>query len=230
MTNPQTQGRRTVIFDLDGTLADTSGDLIAAANACFISLGHGEVLDPQADQLTAFHGGRAMLRLGFSRLNGGDVDEADVDREFPNLLIAYEDDIDRHTRLYPGAMEAVARLHGNDYAVGICTNKPEGLARLLLTRLGILDRFTSLIGADTLPTRKPDPAPFVAAAHGAGGDPTRALLVGDTETDRLTARAAGVPCILVGFGPEGPGVARLAPEAMLDHFDDLDAVVARLIG
>ncbi|MCK8465477.1 HAD-IA family hydrolase [Aliiroseovarius sp. S1339] len=230
MTDTATPGRRTVIFDLDGTLADTSGDLIAAANACFISLGHGEVLDPSQDQLTAFHGARAMLRLGFSRLNGGDVDEADVNREFPNLLDAYEADIDRHTHLYPGAMDAVARLHASDYAVGICTNKSEGLARLLLSRLGILDRFTSLIGADTLPTRKPDPAPFVAAAHGAGGDPTRALLVGDTETDRLTARAAGVPCILVGFGPEGPGVARLAPEAMLDHFDDLDAVVARLIG
>ncbi|GHE93240.1 phosphoglycolate phosphatase [Aliiroseovarius zhejiangensis] len=223
-------GRRTVIFDLDGTLADTSGDLIAAANACFTALGHGEVLDAGADQLTAFHGGRAMLRLGFSRVNGGTVNEADVEREFPNLLIAYEDDIDRHTRLYPGALEAVARLHTAGYAVGICTNKPEGLARLLLTRLGILDRFTSIIGADTLPTRKPDPAPFMAAAREAGGDPARALLVGDTETDRLTARAAGVPCILVGFGPEGPGVARLVPEAMLDHFDDLDQVVADLIG
>lgn len=234
MTNNATpvrrSGRRTVIFDLDGTLADTSGDLIAAANACFAALGHGEVLDPSVDQLTAFHGGRAMLRLGFSRVNGGAVNDADIEREFPNLLIAYEDDIDRHTRLYPGAMEAVARLHDNGYAVGICTNKPEGLARLLLTRLDILGHFTSLIGADTLPTRKPDPAPFVAAAQGAGGDPAHALLVGDTETDRKTAQAAGVPCILVGFGPEGPGVSRLEPEALLDHFDDLDAVVARLIG
>lgn len=226
----QQAGRRTVIFDLDGTLADTSGDLIAAANACFAALGHGDMLDAVKDQLTAFHGGRAMLRLGFSRLNGGTVDEADVDREFPNLLDAYETDIDRHTRLYPGALEAVGRLQQSGYAVGICTNKPEYLARLLLTRMGILDRFPSLIGADTLPTRKPDPAPFVAAAQGAGGDPAHAVLIGDTETDRLTARAAGVPCILVGFGPEGQGVSRLKPEAMLDHFDDLDAVVERLIG
>lgn len=222
-------GRRTVIFDLDGTLADTSGDLIAAANACFEGLGHGAVLDPVADALTAFHGGRAMLRLGFERLHGA-VQETDVDREFPNLLLAYEADIDRHTVLYPGAMDAVGRLHSDGYAVGICTNKPEGLARILLTRLGILDQFTSLIGADTLPTRKPDPAPFVAAAHQAGGDPSKALLVGDTVTDRDTARAAGVPCILVGFGPEGPGVSRFAPEAMLDHYNELDATVARLIG
>lgn len=225
----QGNGKRTVIFDLDGTLADTSGDLIAAANACFEGLGHGAMLDPVADALTAFHGGRAMLRLGFERLNGT-ADEADVDREFPNLLTAYEADIDRHTVIYPGTMEAVERLHVAGYAVGICTNKPEGLARLLLTRLGILDQFTSLIGADTLPTRKPDPAPFVAAAVQAGGDPSRALLVGDTVTDRETARAANAPCILVGFGPEGPGVARLEPEAMLNHYDDLDDTVARLIG
>lgn len=228
MTDRQA-GRRTVIFDLDGTLADTSGDLIGAANACFVMLGHGAMLDPIDDQLTAFQGGRAMLRLGFERLNGA-ADEADIDREFPNLLNAYEADIDRHTVLYPGAMAAVGRLHDAGYAVGICTNKPEGLARLLLTRLGILDQFTSLIGADTLPTRKPDPAPFFAAVDGAGGDPAHALLVGDTDTDRKTARAAGVPSILVGFGPEGQGVSRLAPEALLHHYDDLDAIVARLIG
>lgn len=225
----QGTGKRTVIFDLDGTLADTSGDLIAAANACFEALGHGAQLDPVGDALTAFHGGRAMLRLGFERLNGA-ADEADVDREFPNLLTAYEADIDRHTVIYPGTMEAVDRLHVAGYAVGICTNKPEGLARLLLTRLGILDQFTSLIGADTLPTRKPDPAPFVAAVRQAGGDPSCALLVGDTVTDRDTARAAKAPCILVGFEPEGAGVARLNPEAMLGHYDDLDDTVARLIG
>ncbi|MEH7826591.1 HAD-IA family hydrolase [Gemmobacter denitrificans] len=222
------QTKPTVVFDLDGTLADTSADLIAAANACFRGLGHGDLLDPVADALTAFHGGRAMLKLGFARL--GQLDEAMIAAQYPVLLKAYADGIDTHTRLYPGATDAVEALRSAGYATAICTNKPEGLAETLVTRLGIRGLFGSLIGADTLPTRKPDPAPYLAAVEQAGGIVSRSLIVGDTETDRLTARAVGVPCILVGFGPEGPGVARLNPEALLDHYADLPGLVARLIG
>lgn len=219
---------RTVIFDLDGTLADTSGDLIAAANACFIGLGLGAMLDPVADQATAFRGGRAMLKLGFERA-GPQYGQTDIDQQFPILLQAYGDAIDVHTRLYPGAVEAIERLRQAGTAVGVCTNKPEGLAETLLTRLGVRDLFGSMIGADTLPVRKPDPAPYVASVHQAGGDVARSILIGDTVTDRDTARAAGVPCALVTFGPDGRAVADLAPEALLDHYDALDQVVTQLL-
>jgi phosphoglycolate phosphatase len=219
---------RTVIFDLDGTLADTSADLIASANACFRDLGHGDVLSAPEDAVTAFHGGRAMLRLGFSRVRPG-WSEADVDAQYPRLLAAYAEDIDRHTVLYPGAVAAVEALRAAGYATGICTNKPEALAETLLTRLGIRGLFASLIGADTLPVRKPDPAPYRAAVAGAGGSVVRSILIGDTETDARTARAAGVPVALVTFGPEGRGVERFAPDALLDHFDTLPALAARLL-
>jgi len=219
---------RTVIFDLDGTLADTSADLIAAANACFRGLGHGDLLDPAADQLTAFHGGRAMLRLGFSRL--GATDEAEVDAQYPVLLAAYEQGIDRHTRLYPGVVDAVEALLAAGFRTGICTNKPAGLAELLMDRLGVRGLFGSLVGADTLPVRKPDPAPYLLSVERAGGAVTRSMLVGDTETDSRTAAAAGVPVALVTFGPEGEGVSRLAPDALLGRFADLPALAERLIG
>lgn len=220
---------RTVIFDLDGTLADTSGDLIAAANACFIGLGLGSPLCPQQDKSTAFQGGRAMLRLGFGRVQA-DWSEADVDAQFPILLAAYGDAIDVHTRLYPGAIDAIERLRAAGTRVGICTNKPEALAETLLTRLGVRGLFGSMIGADTLAQRKPDPAPYIASVAQAGGALARSALIGDTVTDRETARAAGAPCVLVTFGPDGRGVADLAPEALLDHYDQLDEVVARLLG
>jgi len=219
-------GLRTVVFDLDGTLADTSADLLAAANACFRALGHQDQLGPD-DSLTAFHGGRAMLRLGFSRIGRGD--EADVDAQYPVLLRAYEASIDVHTRLYPGAAASAEALKSAGFALSICTNKPSGLAETLTRRLGIRDLFDSLIGADSLPTRKPDAAPYVAAVTRAGGSVNRSILIGDTETDRMTGRAAGVPVVLVAFGPEGRGIARLAPDALLDHFDDLPDLAARLL-
>lgn len=218
---------RTVVFDLDGTLADTSDDLLAAANGCFRQLGHGDVLDAR-DRLTAFHGGRAMLRAGFERL-GIAFSEADISHEYPRLLAAYAEGIDTHTRLYPGAVAAVETLRMQGYATAICTNKPEGLAVELVRRLGITDLFGALIGADTLPTRKPDPAPYLAAVERAGGAVARSMLIGDTETDRKTGQAVGIPVALVTFGPEGAGVARLQPEALLDHFDDLPDLAARIL-
>ncbi|MDO9525014.1 MAG: HAD-IA family hydrolase [Gemmobacter sp.] len=215
---------RTVIFDLDGTLADTSADLLAAGNAAFVAAGHPAPLTSD-DALTAFHGGRAMLRLGAGRL-GLNWDEDRISLSYPVLLDAYQADIDRHTQLYPGAVAAVERLRGAGVAVGICTNKPDHLAELLLSRLGVRGLFGSMIGANTLPVRKPDPAPLFAAIDALGGDRARAILIGDTQTDRNTGLAAGVPVALVTFGPEGQGVARLSPEALLDHYDDLDRIVA----
>lgn len=218
---------RTVVFDLDGTLADTSADLLAAANACFDGLGHGALLT-QADALTAFHGGRAMLRLGFSRLDAPWTED-DVNREYSTLLEVYADVLDRETRLYPGAVQAVEALRAKGFATAICTNKPEGLAVELVRRLGLTPLFGALIGADTFAVRKPDPVPYIAAVERAGGKVGRSILIGDTQTDRDTARAAGVPIVLVTFGPEGDSIARLKPDALLRHYDDLPALAETLI-
>ncbi len=219
---------RTVIFDLDGTLADTSGDLIAAANHCFRDMGAGDLLDPARDQGTALRGGRAMLRLGMARLGKAD-DEATIDRYYPVLLEAYGAEIDRHTMLYPGAMAAVEDLKAEGFGVGICTNKPEGLADTLMQRLGVREVFGSLVGADTLPVRKPDPEPLFEAARRAGGHPQQCILIGDSDTDRITARAAGVPSVLVTFGPAGGDMAALEPEALLHDYADLPEMAARLL-
>ncbi|WP_372991139.1 HAD-IA family hydrolase [Sulfitobacter sp.] len=220
---------KTVVFDLDGTLADTSGDLIAAANACFRDMGEGDLLDAARDAGTALKGGRAMLRLGMERLGRGD-DGATIDRYYPVLLKAYAQDIDTHTVLYPGAMDAVEALKIAGYRVAICTNKPEGLADTLLKRLGVRDVFGAMLGADSLAVRKPDPEHLYETARRAGGDPAQCCLVGDTNTDRKTAAAANVPCILVTFGPSGEDMAALNPEALLEDYAHLPALVPTLIG
>ena len=219
---------KTVIFDLDGTLADTSADLIAAANVSFQSLGLGALLDPVADKLTAFHGARAMLRLGFSRVDG--FGEEAVEAAYPGLLDYYAKNIDRETKLYPGAEKAVRDLLAGGYRTGICTNKPFYMAEDLMARLGVRDLFHSLVGAGTLPVAKPDPAPYRFAVERAAGRVDQSLIVGDTVTDAKTAIAVSVPAILVGFGPEGDGVRRHGADAILSHYDDLAGVVDALIG
>lgn len=221
----------TVVFDLDGTLADTSGDLVAAANACFRARGLGDLLDPMADALIAFHGGRAMLRAGYARMEPDRLlPPGAEDEDFHRLLGHYGANIAVHTRLYPGVTDALDLLESEGYRLAVCTNKPGALAETLLSELGIRGRFAAMIGADTLPVRKPDPRPYRAAVEGAGGRVEASFLVGDTETDRKTAAAAGVRVALVGFGPEGEAITRLAPDAMIGHFDELPALARDWLG
>jgi phosphoglycolate phosphatase len=221
-------GTGCVVFDLDGTLADTSRDLIGAANGAFEALGHGPLLDPFADASTAFRGGRAMLSLGFSRI--GVVDPDLVEANFPVLIEKYAANLDEHTVFYPGTLEAVEALRTAGYKTAICTNKPEAQAVELIRLMGATDYFDALVGADTLPVRKPDPAPYRKAVEDAGGVVARSMLIGDTVTDRDTARAAGVPVALVTFGPDGHGVADLEPDVLLHAYADLPALVTETLG
>jgi len=217
---------RTAVFDLDGTLADTAADLIAAANATLAEAGHGTPLDPAGDRATAFAGGRAMLRAGLARAG---ADEAEAQALYPRLLDRYAVGLAVETRLYDGAEAALDRLAADGWQLAVCTNKPERLARLLLEALGVAGRFVALLGADSLPWKKPDPRHLVETIARAGGEASRAALVGDTVSDRNAARAAGIPCVLVGFGPDGGAVAALGAEAVVADFAELPAVLGRLV-
>ncbi len=222
--------RKVAAFDLDGTLADTSRDLINAANATLGRHGVDGLLDPLTDQNVAFKGGRAMLKAGLHKEHGLQsisVDElSDWYREF---LIDYESCISEHTVLYPHVEEAMQTLSEMGWGLGVCTNKPERLARILLADLGILNSFSSLIGADTLPVRKPRPEPLLHAISEAGGMPKQAVFVGDTDTDYHTARAAGVCSILVTFGPFGDDVRDMGADALLSDFSQLSGIATELI-
>jgi phosphoglycolate phosphatase len=219
---------RAAIFDLDGTLADTSGDLLAAANAALAEAGIAAALEVGRDEAVALTGGRPMLRLGLAR--AGRVAEAGlVEALYPRLLDHYAAGIARHTRLYDGAAAALAALAAAGWRLGVCTNKPQGLAERLLAELGLGGRFHAVLGADALPVRKPDPRHLTETILRAGGRAGHAVMIGDTVTDRDAARAAGVPCILVGFGPAGGAIGRLAPEAILERYDALADLLDALV-
>ena len=218
---------KSVVFDLDGTLADTSKDLISAANACFEALGLKEMLDPIKDASVAFKGGRAMLKLGLERANR--FDESIIDEQYSFLLKHYENNIDVHTVLYEGVIEALLELKKRGYLLGVCTNKPEFLAEKLLKSLGIRDYFLAMLGADTLSIRKPNPLHLWTTIDWMGGSRTEAILIGDTATDYNTAKNANLPCILVSFGPEGSGVEDMKPSAMLDAYFDLPDLIDTIL-
>jgi phosphoglycolate phosphatase len=157
------------------------------------------------------------------------VDEALVDKYYPILLEAYGANLSTQTVFFEGALETVQALRDRCDRVAICTNKPEGLAEQLMRDLQARDLFHALIGADTLPVRKPDPAPYIAAVERAGGDVSRSCMIGDTLTDHSTARAAGVPSILVDFGPGDEDIRALNPDAILSHFADLPDLAEKLL-
>ncbi len=221
----------TVVFDLDGTLADTSGDLVAAANACFRARGLGDLLDPVADALIAFHGGRAMLRAGYGRMSDDTLlPPGAEDEDFDSLLSHYGAAIAVHTQLYPGVEAALDRLAADGHRLAVCTNKPEALAETLLRELGIRDRFGAMIGADTLPVRKPDPRPYQAAVEGAAAPSRSPSWWAIPRPTARRPRLPGVRVALVSFGPEGEAISRLAPEVLLAHFDQLPAIARDWLG
>ncbi|MEM1300496.1 MAG: HAD-IIIA family hydrolase [Pseudomonadota bacterium] len=221
---------RGAIFDLDGTLADTAGDLLAAANAVLGPEGL-PLLDPVADKAYAGRGGRSMIRRSLE-IAGRPEDGADeialTDRLYHPLLEAYQGGLAVQTRLFDGVFECLDALEKAGWKLGVCTNKPEGLAVPLLRELEVAHRFGAILGADTLPVRKPDPEHFRETCRRISASPERSVMIGDTLNDLETARAAGVPCVLTSFGFAAQPLAELAPEAVVHHYGDIPHVLEAL--
>lgn len=212
-----------VVFDLDGTLADTSPDLAAALNHTLGVLGRPPVSRESVAHLVG-HGARSLLRRGLA--TSGEAPEALVEQGFPIYIDYYAANLCRGTTVYPG-LEAVFRaLETHGVRTAVCTNKVERLTHLLLEALGWSDRFDAVVGGDTLPVRKPDPAPLIEAVSRAGGG--RGAFVGDSLTDADTARAAKLPFVAVSFGFSDRPAGELGAATVIDHFDELLPALERL--
>ena len=210
---------RTLVLDLDGTLAETAGDLIGALN--FV-LGR-EGIDPvpvEAARSLLGAGGRALIQRGFERA-GRTLDKITLDALFAEFLSHYNAHIADHSTLFPGVEASLDRFQVAGWRLAVCTNKLEYSSRLLLKKLGVIDRFAFICGQDTFGVAKPDPKPLLETIRRIGGAPAGAVMVGDSVTDIRTAKAAEVPVVAVDFGYTDVPVTELGPDRVISHFDDL---------
>ena len=208
-----------LVFDLDGTLADTAPDLLGTLAAVLPRHGITVSLDKSYRDGIG-QGARFLIEYALQR-QGVAVGKPTLDAIYRDFLIHYEANICVGTRLFPGTIELLDRFADDGWSFAVCTNKPEKMSRLLLQKLGIADRFAAIGGGDTFPLRKPDPAHLLMTIIAASGSPERSVMVGDSRTDIDTARGANLPIIGVTFGYTPEPMAALAPDLMIDGFDEL---------
>ena len=210
-----------LVFDLDGTLIDSAPDIHAAANKVFENKG----LRPfPFETVRGFIGNGVAVLVSRLLVHQGLDGDGPLHRELvANFLDLYEEAFDL-TKLYPGTLQALQDLSAAGHRLGICTNKPASPTRAALRHFGLEGFFPVVIGGDSLPQRKPDPAPLQATIAEMG--PGRSLFIGDSEVDAATAKAAGVPLALFTGG-----YRKAAPEELGARiiFDD-HATLPRLVG
>jgi phosphoglycolate phosphatase len=214
----------TLVFDLDGTLADTAADLAAALNAALAAEGL-PAQDLAAVRGMIGDGTLALLQRGIAA-SGGEVPPTRMHELHERLLDYYAEHVVDSSVLYADVAATLARLAGAGFRLSVCTNKPEALARAIVDRLEVATLFASLCGGDTCRARKPDPEPLREAILRAGGTPERALMVGDSANDVRTARAAGVPVVLVDYGYTDIPARELGADRVVGAFAAIEPVAA----
>jgi phosphoglycolate phosphatase len=217
----------TLVFDLDGTLVDTAPDLIRAANHVLASEGLPPIAGGELMPAISF-GAREMLATGL-RIHGISRSEAEIDLLLDRFLAFYGHNIAVESQPFPGLVAVLEQCRAEGAVLAVCTNKREGLSRRLLDALGLAPLFRALAGRDTFAVCKPHPDHLFGTIRLADGDPRRAVMVGDSDTDIRTAKAARIPIIGVTFGYTDVPVANLGADAVIDHYAELRPALAGLL-
>jgi phosphoglycolate phosphatase len=215
-----------ILFDLDGTLADSAPDIADALNALLQEQGLGEF--PLEAVTKMVGGGVSLLIERALKAHGQSAGESQVGVLASRFLEIYSPRAAEKTRLFPGVREVLEHYHEEGIRLGICTNKPESVTRTILEALEVAHLFGSVIGGDTLPVKKPDPAPLLAALGHLGCDLAQGLMVGDSGADALAARAAALPVILVTYGYTRTPVHELDNDGLIDSFSQLPNAIKSL--
>ncbi len=213
----------TIAFDLDGTLVDSAPDLIGTLNRMLVEEGLPPVPMESASTLIG-SGARALLVHGFEAA-GAPVERAKSDELFERFLVDYAAHIADGSQPFEGVVETLERLSQRGAILVVATNKRSDLSELLLGKLDLTRHFAAIVGPDRVSARKPSGAHLKEAVAIAGGDPERAIMVGDAAPDADAARDAGMPCILTTFGFTPTPVEDLGGDVLIDAFEDVEEAI-----
>jgi phosphoglycolate phosphatase len=201
---------KALVFDLDGTLVDSTLDIAAAVNATLEEDGLGP-LPPERIRGFIGYGAGELIRRAFEAAGG-----TATDGRIARYLAHYRAHPAEHSTLFRDAGEALPALHERGVRIAICTNKETELSRTVLRALGVEDAVDAIVGADDAPHIKPHPTHVLTALEAVDAAPYEALYVGDNDADVEAAAGAGVPCVLVEWGPaRAPEPRRIARFAEL---------------
>ena len=216
----------TIVFDLDGTLIDTAPDLIDTLNVIFGQEGLPHV--PYAAARNAIGGGaKAMIERALAA-EGRTCSTKEIDHLYSAFIVHYAAHIADRSRPFPKLEATLEGLTAAGHRLAVCTNKLEWLSIRLLQTLKLEQHFGAICGQDTFGMQKPDPEIFRRTVRRAGGEPNRAIMIGDSKTDSHTARAAKVPVIAVDFGYSDVPIKALRPDRVISSYADLPAAIVEL--
>ncbi|MEZ5839446.1 MAG: phosphoglycolate phosphatase [Hyphomicrobiales bacterium] len=221
-----TDARPLAVFDLDGTLIETAGDLMATLNHILAAEGLRTVALAEAREMIG-DGAKAMLQKGF-KANDTALDGERLERLFADFLTHYSANIANESFAFPGVVDLLDRLDAAGILAAVCTNKPEAMSKQLLAELGLAERFAIIAGPETFGARKPDPRHLTETIRAVGGAPESAVMIGDSRNDIDAARGAGVPVIVVDFGYTTVPVDQLGPDRIVSHFDEIWAAIGEV--
>ncbi len=225
MTPPEDPGLA-VVFDLDGTLVDSIGDIVGAANRLLAEDGRAPVTPDQGRAMVG-EGAAALVERAFAA-TGPVPPPAALAALVERYRALYERHPLDHTTIFPGVVETLCALADAGAVLGVCTNKPHAISLVVLAELGLAGHFGAALGGDALAVNKPDPAHFTAVLDAMGANSLPAIHVGDSPTDIALARNANVPVVAVSYGYSRVPPADLGADALIDDFAELVSAIASI--
>lgn len=218
----------TIVFDLDGTLIDTAPDLAEATNHVLATLGLDRINELEIRPFVG-HGALAMIE-GAVKAHGRKLSERELHDLFEVFIVYYSAHIADYSVPYPHVIATLEGLKARGATLAVCTNKMEAQARAVLETMKLDHYFSALTGRDSLGAYKPDPRHLTGTIALAGGRPETSIMIGDSETDIKTAKAASIPVVAVSFGYSVDPVASFGPDAIIDDYRHLPRAIETFLG